>query len=36
MVPGNDGIPLNPDAVHTLTGPITGPRGFFRFAIEEK
>ncbi len=36
MVPGNDGIPLNPGAVHTLTGPITGPRGFFRFAIEEK
>ncbi|MGB6220833.1 PQQ-dependent sugar dehydrogenase [Haloferula sp.] len=35
-VDGNDGLPLNPDSVHTLTGPSDFEREFYRFEIKER
>ncbi|MEM9079549.1 MAG: PQQ-dependent sugar dehydrogenase, partial [Verrucomicrobiota bacterium] len=35
-VPGNEGIPLNPESVGTLSGSGLGERQFFRFEIEER
>ena len=34
-VSGNDGIPLNPDAMHTLSGTRSQVREFYRFQVEE-
>jgi hypothetical protein len=34
-VPGNDGLPLDPNAIHSLIGPRSAPAEFFRFQIDE-
>ncbi|MES2661241.1 MAG: PQQ-dependent sugar dehydrogenase [Verrucomicrobiota bacterium] len=36
QVPGNDGVPLAPGSVHTLSGPMLPGNEFFRFQIQER
>ncbi|MEM7792425.1 MAG: hypothetical protein AAF546_13560, partial [Verrucomicrobiota bacterium] len=34
-VPGNDGLPRNPDFIHRFTGPIADPQSFLRLNVSE-